>query len=42
MLSAELMQQQQAAAGMFKGFGFMAKLGLLRLMGTENMASSAP
>ncbi len=42
IMSAELMQQQQAAAGMFKGFGFMAKIGLLRLIGTENMAGSAP
>jgi pimeloyl-ACP methyl ester carboxylesterase len=42
IMSAELMQQQQAAIGMFKGFGFMAKVGLLRLIGTENMAGSAP
>ena len=42
IMSAELMQQQQAAVGMFKGFGFMAKIGLLRLIGTENMAGSAP
>lgn len=42
IMSAELMQQQQAAKGMFKGFEFMAKIGLLRLMGTQNMADSAP
>ncbi len=42
IMSAELMQQQQAAAGMFKGFEFMAKIGLLRLIGTQNMAGSAP
>lgn len=42
IMSAELMQQQQAAVGMFKGIGFMANLGLLRLMGPQNMAGSAP
>ncbi len=42
IMSAELMQQQQAAVGMFKGFEFMAKIGLLRMIGTQNMADSAP
>lgn len=42
IMSADLMKQQQAAFGMFKGFGFMANLGLLRMIGTENMAGSAP
>lgn len=42
IMSPELMKQQQAAFGMFKGFGLMAKVGLLRLMGTQNMAGSAP
>ena len=41
IMSAELMQQQ-AVVGMFKGFSFMAKTGLLRLIGTQNMAGSAP
>ncbi len=42
IMSAELMKQQQSAVGMFKGFQFMAKIGLLRLIGTHNMADSAP
>ena len=42
IMSPELRQQQQTAVGMFNGFAFMAKTGLLRLMGTENMAGSAP
>lgn len=42
IMSADLMKQQQAAVGMFNGFGFMAKVGLLRLIGTQNMAGSAP
>jgi pimeloyl-ACP methyl ester carboxylesterase len=42
IMSDELMQQQQAAVGMINGFGFAAKIGILRLIGTENMADSAP
>lgn len=42
IMSADLMRQQQSAVGMFNGFGFAAKIGLLRLLGTENMADSAP
>ncbi|MCP4164394.1 MAG: alpha/beta hydrolase [Chloroflexi bacterium] len=42
IMGAALRQQQQAATGMFKGGGFMAKIGLLRLIGTQNMAESAP
>lgn len=42
IMSAELMQQQQATVGMFKGFTFMSKIGLLQLIGTKNMAGSAP
>ncbi len=42
IMSDDLMRQQQSAVGMFNGFGFAAKIGLLRLLGTENMAGSAP
>jgi len=42
IMSPELMQQQQTAVGMFKGFAFLAKTGLLRLMGPQNMAGKAP
>lgn len=42
IMSPELMQQQNAAVGMFNGFGLAAKFGLLHLIGTENMADSAP
>ncbi|MCP5098449.1 MAG: alpha/beta hydrolase [Chloroflexi bacterium] len=42
IMSAELMRQQQSAIGMFKGFGFMANVGLLRMIGTQNMAGYAP
>ncbi len=42
IMSNELMQQQKSAVGMFSGFSFAAKLGVLRLLGTENMAGSAP
>jgi pimeloyl-ACP methyl ester carboxylesterase len=42
LMSPELIQQQQAAVSMFQGFGFAAKTGLLRLLGTQNMAGSAP
>lgn len=42
IMGAKLLQQQRAAVGIFKGFGFMARIGLLRLLGTENMAGSAP
>ncbi|MCP4417730.1 MAG: alpha/beta hydrolase [Chloroflexi bacterium] len=42
IMSAELIKQQQSAVGMFKGFELMAKVGLLRLLGTQNMADSAP
>ena len=42
LMSAELRQQQQAAVGMFQGFGFLARFGLVRLMGPQNMAESAP
>jgi pimeloyl-ACP methyl ester carboxylesterase len=42
IMSVELKQQQQMAATLFKGFGFMARFGLLRLIGTQNMAESAP
>ncbi len=42
IMSAELMQQQKAAVNMFSGFEFMARVGLLRGIGTANMADSAP
>lgn len=42
IMSDELMRQQQSAVGMINGFNFAAKIGLLRAMGTENMAGSAP
>ena len=42
IMSADLMRQQQSAVGMFKGFTWMANVGLLRLIGTHNMAGSAP
>lgn len=42
MMSAELLQQQRSAVGIFKGFGLLARLGVLRLIGTENMAERAP
>jgi pimeloyl-ACP methyl ester carboxylesterase len=42
LMSAALMQQQQAAIPMFKGFGFLARFGVLRLIGTQTMAGSAP
>ena len=42
IMNADLMRQQQSAVGMFKGFGFMANVGVLRLIGTQNMAGSAP
>ncbi len=42
LMSSELGQQQETAVGLFKGFQFMAQIGLLRLIGPENMAGSAP
>lgn len=42
VMGEEMMRQQQSAVGMFKGFGLLARLGVLRLLGTENMAGSAP
>ena len=42
IMSAELVKQQQATFGMLKGFSMMARVGLLRMMGTQNMAGSAP
>jgi pimeloyl-ACP methyl ester carboxylesterase len=42
IMSTDLMKQQQAAAGMFKGFQMVAQFGVLRVMGTQNMAGYAP
>ena len=42
IMSADLVKQQQATVGMLKGFSLMARVGLLRMMGTHNMAGSAP
>ncbi len=42
LLGEALVQQQKSAAGLFQGFGLLARLGILRLLGTENMAGSAP
>lgn len=42
LLGPKLMRQQQSALAMFNGFGLFARLGVLRLIGLENMAGSAP
>jgi pimeloyl-ACP methyl ester carboxylesterase len=42
LLGPALMGQQQATAGLFNAFGLAAQGGLLRLLGTQNMAGSAP
>lgn len=42
VMGEEMVQQQQSAVGLFQGFGLLARLGVLRLVGTENMAGSAP
>ena len=42
ILGPALLQQQRAAVNLFQGFGFAARFGLVRLLGTENMAGSAP
>jgi pimeloyl-ACP methyl ester carboxylesterase len=42
IMSPQLLQQQRAAVGLFNGLGLMARFGLLRLIGTQNMAGSAP
>jgi pimeloyl-ACP methyl ester carboxylesterase len=42
LLGPELVRQQQSALGIFNGFSLLARLGVLRLIGPENMAGSAP
>lgn len=42
LMGAEIVQQQRSAVGLFQGFGLLARLGVLRLVGTESMAGSAP
>ncbi len=42
LLGEAMVRQQQSAVGLFQGFGLLARLGILRLLGTENMAGSAP
>ncbi|MBX2997441.1 MAG: alpha/beta hydrolase [Caldilineaceae bacterium] len=42
ILGAEMLQQQRGAVGLFKSFGLLARLGLIRLLGPEGMAGYAP
>lgn len=42
LLGPELVRQQQSTLAIFHGFGLFARLGVLRLIGLENMAGSAP
>lgn len=42
IMSAELMQQQRSAVGLFQGFTLFARLGLVRWLGAQSMAGYAP
>ncbi len=42
LLGEDLRQQQDATVGLFRGFEALAGLGVIRMMGPENMAGSAP
>lgn len=42
IMSAELLQQQRSAVGIFQGFTLAARLGLVRLLGAQSMAGYAP
>lgn len=42
LLGPERMQQQRGAVGIFQMFSALARLGVIRLIGTANMAGSAP
>jgi pimeloyl-ACP methyl ester carboxylesterase len=42
IMSADLMQQQRSAVGLFQGFTLFARLGLVRWLGAQSMAGYAP